>query len=530
MHQGFFFLNMSAVSTKLYGENFPNLVSEVCLSKFKALGKTGKPKDDGEYTLLACFVKRCNQEKLEVVALGTGSKCIGASRLPSNGDILHDSHAEVIARRAFMLYLISEIDQAISGEASIVERKQSGKFNVIPGVTFHFYISQTPCGDASIFPKQSWTVECCGEEIGAVKSEEKHVTTYANDGAKKELISVNSKNIVIKDIDEPPFKKLKHMQNNHFEVNLLEQSQSWVIDGKAVSDSVQNGKVKPLHNSNDDVDRKCDLGQNDKSCGHENLTQLQDIHRTGAKCVLGEKEDPKASGTNYHITGVLRTKPGRGDPTLSMSCSDKIFKWTVLGIQGALLMQFLENPIYIESITIGQCPYSQGAIERALFNRFKDKLSNVQLPCGFQVATPSLFQSSIEFPFSRSVVTNNCLDVDKVKPSPGSIIWSLTSFHQCKHEVSVNGYKLGTTKKAVGTPKSWVSICRQALLQQILLLKQKSTSRAEEDDDKTYAQIKQLAESYQEAWGALRELVLYNWTSKPRHTKDFKPEIKSKVQ
>jgi len=58
-----------------------------------------------------------------------------------------------------------------------------------------------------------------------------------------------------------------------------------------------------------------------------------DTNRTGAKCVKGEIEDPLGSGTEYHNIGVLRRKPGRGDPTLSLSCSDKLLKWNVIGFQ-----------------------------------------------------------------------------------------------------------------------------------------------------------------------------------------------------
>ena len=31
--------------------------------------------------------------------------------------------------------------------------------------------------------------------------------------------------------------------------------------------------------------------------------------------------------------GILRKKPGRGEPTLSMSCSDKVARWGLLGVQ-----------------------------------------------------------------------------------------------------------------------------------------------------------------------------------------------------
>src|SRR6267154_2988934 len=81
---------------------------------------------------------------------------------------------------------------------------------------------------------------------------------------------------------------------------------------------------------------------------------------------------------NYSLFGVLRTKPGRADSpqTLSLSCSDKIARWNVLGIQGALGSSFF-YPIDLTKIIIGEVLEDLHEVvkldcERAFWGRLQD--------------------------------------------------------------------------------------------------------------------------------------------------------------
>lgn len=103
-------------------------------------------------------------------------------------------------------------------------------------------------------------------------------------------------------------------------------------------------------------------------CARLNLQDC-DIHRTGAKSVPGGLADPLQPGMGYHSTGLLRLKPGRGESTLSLSCSDKMARWGVLGFQGALLFHYLQEALYFSTVVIGKCPFSHEAMQRALITR-----------------------------------------------------------------------------------------------------------------------------------------------------------------
>eukprot|EP00873_Tetraselmis_striata_P005064 jgi/Tetstr1/425328/TSEL_015778.t2 len=72
------------------------------VATYQSLPKTGKPQPN-EHTVLAGFVLEVpssDGEGPKCVALGTGTKCVAGDKRSPAGDLINDSHAEVVARRA----------------------------------------------------------------------------------------------------------------------------------------------------------------------------------------------------------------------------------------------------------------------------------------------------------------------------------------------------------------------------------------------------------------------------------------------
>lgn len=113
-----------------------------------------------------------------------------------------------------------------------------------------------------------------------------------------------------------------------------------------------------------------------------------------------------AEGRDHpHLTGILRTKPGRKDSpkTFSLSCSDKMASWNILGIQGALLSNFFA-PIYIDVLAVG-VGFDRHSCTRALISRIESiSLPQYLLDCGYKNNSMNLMLVSCPYTSSSSQV------------------------------------------------------------------------------------------------------------------------------
>ncbi|KAJ3206660.1 tRNA-specific adenosine deaminase 1 [Entophlyctis luteolus] len=148
-----------------------------------------KPEIPGRWTVLAA-IGLCRssdpEPQSEIVALATGVKCLPRSAaLVGHGRVVADCHAEVLCRRAFRRYLVHQMSEALSSCPSIFSKTSnwdpsdnlSYPLILDADVRFYMYISQSPCGDAS---------------MAALESSQEEEVRQKNEAKRKEyLCSIN---------------------------------------------------------------------------------------------------------------------------------------------------------------------------------------------------------------------------------------------------------------------------------------------------------------------------------------------------
>lgn len=144
-------------------------IARLCEAKFDELAAT-VPQDQVEFTqklrkVLSGVVmeRKVSAEgdcyTMQVVAIGTGNKIISCDQsrpLSTEGDVVVDCHAEVLARRALLRFFYNQLESHVAAgssdiDESIFELASSNKYRLKSGLSFHLYISTSPCGDAAVF-------------------------------------------------------------------------------------------------------------------------------------------------------------------------------------------------------------------------------------------------------------------------------------------------------------------------------------------------------------------------------------------
>ncbi|XP_050397823.1 tRNA-specific adenosine deaminase 1 isoform X2 [Patella vulgata] len=470
----------------LDGREFANEIAELSYKHYDALPKKGKPQLGKEWTLLSAVIMTCTTgEGLltpKVIAMGTGSKCLGESKLSKSGDVVNDSHAEILARRSFICYLYEQLNLVYKGDESLVFQPpdETNRCCLRNNVNFHLFTSHTPCGDASIFLKIS--PEVLSDDWGGDES-----SCYECPRKRKINDDVDVKNKIHKLSDESS--NIKTCEEN-IENNV--QQDTGQFDHKVIKNESSCDKKIPV-----------------------------DIYRTGAKCVPGGFQDTHGSKSDYHCVGALRIKPGRGDRTISMSCSDKIARWTVVGIQGALLSHFLNSPIYLQSVIVGKCPYDQSSMKRALTDRVADVTN---LANHYTLTAPYLLQSGLAFKEGRNDEDSS----SRLVPTAAGITW-FRSKQLGVSEVSVNGKKQGVTNKNKNKPEARCTVCCIEMMRRFLKLiksipsEQRPPSvKSLDQENCTYLECKIAAVFYQEALDKLKSTTFSTWVQKSRDYLQFK--------
>ncbi|PWZ01682.1 hypothetical protein BCV70DRAFT_216110 [Testicularia cyperi] len=164
---------MSSACCDIDHDAIARLCVETYQSRLPSKGAKPTTRSNGllEWTILAGFVISYpspqaasgtgDATKYAVISLATGLKCLPYSQLGSSGDVLHDTHAEVLARRGARKWLLSRLVDEIERDKNPAENsdqqrvqlftaaKSSGRWALRPEVGVHLYVSTLPCGSAS---------------------------------------------------------------------------------------------------------------------------------------------------------------------------------------------------------------------------------------------------------------------------------------------------------------------------------------------------------------------------------------------
>ncbi|KAF0276325.1 hypothetical protein FOG50_02850 [Hanseniaspora uvarum] len=120
--------------------------------------KKSKPRNNEGTVLASIFLHHKIFKDIKVVALTTGIKCQNVNEMKrenKDGKILHDSHAEVLAFRAFNRFILQLMhDYEAVDDDDILIKKNGSNFEWNDVWEIGLYVSELPCGDLAVIHEQ----------------------------------------------------------------------------------------------------------------------------------------------------------------------------------------------------------------------------------------------------------------------------------------------------------------------------------------------------------------------------------------
>jgi Adenosine-deaminase (editase) domain len=298
-------------------------------------------------------------DRLVVMSIGVGTKFLSSAVLKAEecepelltdehtseqpnlgyGSRVRDCHAEVLARRAFCRYLTDAIHHDITrplGNGSpgvsqehddmlMLERVQSPPFSKTPflyrlrsNVTLHLYSSSVPCGNASL------------KKFAALSKMKFRSDLLPHQWSSQRLSTAACSSEV--GLDGHPPMPGHSIRLGEFAL-LLKRDVGFSNASSRNSNQSEGAQQEPRASA-EWLER-----------GHYPIkAQAWPLYSSLSWCPPGTvpswiaSTDGAASGSSIH------------------TCSDKILRWNVLGIQGSLLVSLLvdETPLFLSSVTVGR--------------------------------------------------------------------------------------------------------------------------------------------------------------------------------